>query len=199
MDLVESQGINAEDVIVRNLLKKCKLGAHQAWEELVRKYQGRVFGMAFQYLGNHEDASEITQDVFLKVYQQIKQFEGDHFLAWILFITRNMAIDRLRWKKIRHATTQITQEEPDFVDPNPTPEQAMVTRSKQSLLYKALKKLTPEKREMVMMKEIQGLKFSEIASMLGLPVGTVKSRSNQARMELAKAVVEINPDYAKSK
>lgn len=173
------------------------MGDHSAWEELVRMYQGRVFAMAFQYLNNRDDASEITQDVFLKVYQQLKQFDGAHFLAWILFITRNKAIDRLRWRKVRAETTQQTDDEPEFIDPKPSPAETFETKNKQSLLYNALKKLAPAKRELIMMKEIQGLKFKEIASMMGLPVGTVKSRSNQARMDLAKVVLELDPSYGR--
>lgn len=184
-----------QDHTLVETIKQCQSGDPTAWETLVRMYQGRVYAMAFQYLNNHDDASEITQDVFLKVYQQIKQFKGDHFLAWLLFITRNQAIDRLRWLKVRSDTQPKTESDPDFVDPGLRPDQHFEQKHKQSLIYRAMRKLAPQKRELVMMKEVQGLKFKEIASMLGLPVGTVKSRSNQARMELARAVLEIEPEY----
>lgn len=177
------------------LLTRCRKGDQLAWEALVRHYQGRVYGLTLSYMRNAEEARDAAQEIFVRVYNKLDTFrEQDPFLPWLLRLGRNVCIDLLRRAKARPADKGAPLEEvPDFADTRSTPEGVAETHSRQRLVYRALDMLSEPYREMILLKEIQGLKLEEIASMLELPVGTVKSRSNRARIELARAVLEICP------
>jgi RNA polymerase sigma-70 factor (ECF subfamily) len=119
-------------------------------------------------------------------------------MAWLLRITRNLCIDQLRRRKARPPADDLVAEDNEWAMPDqaPDPEQSWLTDTRKRLVYDALRRLNGQSREIILLKEIQGLQFKEIAEMLGLPVGTVKSRSNRARVELARQVVAIDPSYA---
>ncbi len=183
------------------LVERCRRGDDLAWEQLVRCCQGRVYGLAFHYLGSVEDARDVTQEAFVRVYRQLDAFEGGRFLAWLLRITRNLCIDQLRRRKARPPAEDLRAGEDDAVTPAdmaPNPEQAWLTDGRKRTVYAALARLSGTSREMILLKEIQGLRLEEIARLLGVPLGTVKSRSSRARVELARQVVAIDPSYADS-
>jgi RNA polymerase sigma-70 factor (ECF subfamily) len=181
---------------VAALVERCRQGDALAWEALVRQYQGRVFAVAIHYLRDPEEARDLSQDVFVKVYQNLSSFEGEGFLAWLLRLTRNSSIDRLRRKKARPPATDVPVEETiDLHDAGPNPEQSWITDSKKRLVHRALDGMSEQNREVILLKDIQGLNLNEIAELLGVPIGTVKSRSNRARIELARRVVALDPTY----
>jgi RNA polymerase sigma-70 factor (ECF subfamily) len=180
------------------LVERCRQGDDLAWEQLVRRSQGRVYALAYHYMGRFEDARDVTQEVFVRVYQQLDSYHGDGFMAWLLRITRNHYIDQIRRRKARPPAQDVPVEDHEWTmaDTAPDPEQSWVADTRKRLVYEALRQLNGQNREMILLKEIQGLALKEIADMLGLPLGTVKSRSNRARVELAKQVIALDPSYA---
>ena len=181
------------------LVQRCRQGDDLAWEQLVRRCQGRVYGLAYHYLGSVEDARDITQEAFVRVYRQLGSFKGDRFMAWLLRITRNLCIDQLRRRTARPPLEDLRADEHDRAMPPgtaPNPEQAWLANARKRIVYEALERLNGTSREMILLKDIQGLQLNEIARMLGVPIGTVKSRSNRARLELARHVIAIDPSYA---
>ena len=181
------------------LVERCRRGDGLAWEQLVRHCQGRVYGLAWHYLQSVEDARDVTQEAFVRVYRQLDAFEGGRFMAWLLSITRNLCIDQLRRRKTRPPAEDVRADEDEGAAPADTaqdPEQAWLTDARKRTVHAALARLSGASREMILLKEIQGLRLQEIARMLGLPIGTVKSRSSRARVELARQVIAVDPSYA---
>jgi RNA polymerase sigma-70 factor, ECF subfamily len=168
------------------LLARCRKGDPLAWEELVRRFQGRIHGFALFYLRDREEARDVAQEIFVKLYRHLGDTQdGATFVPWLLRLARNCCIDRLRSLGARAPQDPL---DVDPVSPAPTPEQTFFEGRRRTLLYRALDTLSDVNREMVLLKDIHQLKLEEIGTMLQLPLGTVKSRSNRARTELAKAV-----------
>lgn len=162
-----------------------------AWEAFVRHFQGRVFGLAYHYTAQAEDARDLTQEVFIRVYQNLALVPDEAgCLPWIIRITRNACIDHLRRRKARPPLWDLPADEMfDLRAPDQDPEQAHLEAVRKRTVHAALQGLTDLNREIILLKEIQGLKLEEIAAILEVPVGTVKSRSNRARIELAEKLV----------
>ena len=181
---------------VAAVVERCRKGDALAWEALVREYQGRVFVVALHYLRDPEEARDLAQEVFIKVYRSLDSFSGEGFLAWLLRLARNSSIDRLRRRKARPPASDVPAEESvSLPDSGPTPEEAWWSDTRRQLVHRAMDRMSEQSREIIQLKEIQGLKLDEIATMLGLPIGTVKSRSSRARVELARRVVDLDPSY----
>ena len=181
---------------VATLLDRCRQGDDLAWEALVRQFQSRVYSVACHYMRNAEDARDVAQEIFVRVYERLDSFHGDQaFLPWLLRLSRNACIDALRRRKARPQAADILVEEADFVSAGPTPEEASASRSARDLLHRAMARMSDSDREILMLKEIQGLKVEEIAGLLGVPIGTVKSRCNRARIDLAARVRRLDPSY----
>ncbi len=163
----------------------------------MRRYQGRVYALAYHYVGDADEARDLAQETFVRVYEQIGKFAGPTFLPWLLRLARNLCIDRLRRRKTRPPASDVPVEGegPAIPAPGPSPEQAWLTDATKRLVYTALAKMIGPAREMILLKEIEGLNLKEIAEMLQVPVGTVKSRANRARVELAQRVLELDPSY----
>ena len=161
----------------------------------MRRYQARVYGLALHYVRNAEEARDLAQEVFVRIYAKLGTFRGhETFVSWMLRLARNLCIDHLRRVRARVPTTDLPADEgPELPDAGPTPEAAYAADARKRLVYRALGRLSDPYREIILLKDIQGLKLGEIATMLGVPVGTVKSRSNRARLELARAVLDLNP------
>lgn len=164
----------------------------------MRRYQSRVFGMAFHYVRNREEALDLAQETFVRVYEKISGFSGHAtFTSWLLLIARNLCIDHLRRRKARPPASDVPADEDlALASDAPGPEAEGIRSDREKLLYRALGKISEINREMIVLKDIQGLKLEEIATMLGLPLGTVKSRSARARMELARTLVDLEPSYS---
>jgi RNA polymerase sigma-70 factor (ECF subfamily) len=175
------------------LLERCRRGDQLAWEALVRQYQGRVYSLAWHYVRNQEEARDVAQEAFVRIYNKLSSFkDSEMFLPWMLRLTRNVCIDHLRRAKARPPADDVAIDAGiEMTDTRPTPEREAEASSQRRLLHRALDRISAPYREMILLKEIQGLPLEEIASMLDLPLGTVKSRSNRARLELARAVSVI--------
>ncbi len=161
----------------------------------MRRYQARIHALAISYVRNREEARDVAQEIFVRVYRKLSSFrDQENFLPWLLRLARNVCIDHLRRAKVRPAQAGVPLEDaPETTDPRRTPEAAAESEESRRLIYRALDQLSEANREIILLKEIQGLKLEEIASMLDIPLGTVKSRSNRARLELARAVLAIDP------
>ena len=185
------------EVDTESLLTRCREGDELAWEALVRRYQGRVFALALHYTRNREDALDTAQEIFVKVYRQLGGLrDGQAFLPWLLRLGRNCCIDRLRRLKVRTPPIEVAidQAAPTLATDDPSPEQRGRDRQRRELLQRALGTLSETSREVILLKEIQQLKLEEVAALLQVPVGTVKSRSSRARIELARAVPALTPE-----
>ncbi len=180
------------------LLERCRRGDELAWELLVRQFQGRIYGVAYHYVGNSEDARDLAQEIFVRIYQNLGQLpDADAFLPWSIRITRNACIDHLRRRKTRPPAHDIPAEEMvGLPAAGKSPEEECSESFRKQLVYRALRELTDLNREIILLKEIQGLPFEEIASILKVPLGTVKSRSNRARIELAQKLCALRAGFA---
>lgn len=163
-------------------------GDELAWEFFVRFFQGRVFGLAYHYTAQAEDARDLAQDVFVRIYQNLALVPDEPgCLPWIIRITRNACIDHLRRRKARPPLWDLPAEELfDLRATDQNPEEAHLAAVRKTMVHRALQELTDLNREIILLKEIQGLGLEEIAAILEVPLGTVKSRSNRARLELAQ-------------
>jgi RNA polymerase sigma-70 factor (ECF subfamily) len=179
-----------DDTEVTTLLERCRQGDELAWEALVRNYQSRVYAVALQYVRQPDEARDLAQDIFVKLYRRLETFHGhETFLPWLLRLARNASIDHLRRRKARPPRSDIRVEEgPPIPDPGPGPHDSWAAHHSKRLVWAAMEKLSQPNREMIVLKEIQGLNLQEIATLLEIPMGTVKSRSNRARLELARAI-----------
>ncbi len=182
---------------IDTLAARCRAGDDLAWEALVRECQGRVFAIALHYLREREEARDAAQEVFIKIYNGLDSLQPDApFLPWMLRTARNCCIDRLRRLKVRTPERPVPVNEAlDAASNEPTPEESWLTGATRRLVHRAMGALTEKNREILLLHHIQQLKLDEIAELLGVPIGTVKSRSNRARIELAKEVRRIDPSY----
>ena len=190
------RGLKNMDLSV--LLKRCCEGDELAWEALVRQFQSRIYGVAYHYVGNAEDARDLAQETFVRIYQNLSVCpDEERFLPWIIRIARNACIDYLRRKKVRVPMQDI--DAGDLLSlraPIADPGELYATDSQKRLVHGALQGMTELNREIILLRDIQGFALEEIASMLQVPVGTVKSRSNRARTELARKLAFLRSDLA---
>lgn len=179
------------------LVERCARGDNLAWEALVHQHQGRIFGVALHYLGDADEARDTAQEIFVRIYQRLHTFQGgDRFVAWMMQLARNACIDRLRRIKARPPASDLPADQGvELRDLERGPEDSALAQSHRQLLHKALAQMSDLNREIILLKEIQGLKLEEIATMLSVPLGTVKSRSSRARVELAERVLQLDPSY----
>jgi RNA polymerase sigma-70 factor (ECF subfamily) len=180
------------------LLERCCRGDELAWEALVRQFQARIYGIAYHYVGNAEDARDLAQEAFIRIYQNLATGpDEERFLLWIITITRNACIDHLRRKKTRPPAHDIAAD--DLVTlraPGADPSQQYAADSRKRLVHCALQQMTDLNREIIVLRDIQGLALEEIASLLCVPLGTVKSRSSRARIELAHKLAFLRSELA---
>ncbi len=174
------------------LLSLVRTGDELAWEGFIRTYQRRVFGLAYHYTGNTSDALDLAQDVFVRIYENLGLIpDAEGCQPWILRITRNACIDHLRRRKARPPLWDLPSDEMfDLRSTEQTAEEAHQEEVQKSAVHRALLELTDLNREIILLKEIHGLGIETIATMLQIPVGTVKSRSSRARLELADKLVK---------
>jgi RNA polymerase sigma-70 factor (ECF subfamily) len=180
------------------ILRRCREGDELAWEALVRQYQARIYGLAYHFVGRAEDARDLAQETFIRLYQNVAVCPDENgFLPWIIRITRNACIDHLRRAKARPPAQDLAADEMlDLRAPGGDPEEQCLLDTRKRLIYGALKEMTHLNREIILLKDIQGLALEEIASILNVPLGTVKSRSNRARLELAQRLATLRAELA---
>ncbi len=177
------------------LVQRCVKGDARAWEGIVNTYTGRLLNMAYHYTNNYSISQDLTQDIFLKVYENLAAFrpESGSLQNWIMRVGRNLIIDYYRsHKKEKNVAGSEELETLDFqTDAKaPDPFENLYLKEKADLLQAGLEKLSPELREAVVLRDIQGFAYQEIANLQEIPEGTVKSRINRGRIELAKILRE---------
>ncbi len=179
------------------LVRRCLDGDSAAWTELVAGQQRRVYALCYRFTASSHDAEDLTQDVFVKLYANLRSFDAakGSFHTWITTLTRNLLVDHFRRSRQQRATDSIDagwdqghdapHAEP-LVDPRTTPLQHAVENQLQRMVQNALAKVSPELREAVILRDLQDLDYKEIAEVLAIPQGTVKSRISRGRAELAR-------------
>jgi RNA polymerase sigma-70 factor, ECF subfamily len=174
-----------------NLVERCLRSDAGAWEELVRLHTRRVYGICYRFIGRDGEAQDLTQEVFLRVFRTLKSFRATEgsFTTWLTRLTRNLLIDNYRRTRQDRVTDSIEHQLPILEKSLPSssrPEGVVVMREQGEILQAALEKLSPELRETVILRDLQELEYREIALVLDIPEGTVKSRLNRGRAELGR-------------
>jgi RNA polymerase sigma-70 factor, ECF subfamily len=177
----------------RTLIDRCRQGDELAWETLVARYQGRVCSVAFTYTGSEEEALDVAQEVFVRVWRRLDSCrDADRFTAWLLQIARNACLDHLRRCKARVPAQDLPADELyTLADPGAGPDDDLERQDRRHIVETALQRLSVINREAILLKDIQGLPLEAMADLLDLPLGTVKSRCSRARLELARAVAAM--------
>jgi RNA polymerase sigma-70 factor (ECF subfamily) len=171
------------------LIHACCAGETEAFGVLVRRYQDRLFPTLLRLCGNTEDAHDLLQDAFLRAYQKLHHFHGESaFYTWIYRIAVNLYLSQRRKRSNRRANDSRGAESFDPPDDfsQSDPSLPLVQAERDDQIQEALNALAPDHRAVVVLKEIDGLRYEEIASILKIPVGTVRSRLHRAREELRK-------------
>ena len=192
-----------EAMIVRKVLQ----GDVNAFEKLVTEYEKGVYAIALRMTGNPEDASDMTQEAFIKAYNSLQSFRGDSkFSVWLYRIASNVCLDFLR-SRSRKPTVSLSVEDDegeetqlDVADESQSPELLLERSLTRDAVQRGLQALAPDYRQILLLREIQGLSYEEIADVLQIEVGTVKSRIFRARKRLCAFLVEDGniPDFASS-
>jgi RNA polymerase sigma-70 factor (ECF subfamily) len=176
------------------LIKRCLRGDQLAWELIVRQYWRKVFNVAYKFVGKHDLAEDLAQDIFLKIFKSLDTFDRRaNFQTWLISVSRNLCIDHYRSvrkeREIIDRDVDANELSPTSRDPGPIA--ALEQRDRVLLLRRALVELPRTLRMAVVMRDIQEMSYQEIAVTLGLPEGTVKSRINRGRTELARHVKRL--------
>ncbi len=175
------------------LIRRCQRDDLNAFDELVRLYEKKVYNLAYRMSGNHEDASDLSQEAFLRVFQSIKDFRGQSsFSTWLYRVVSNVCLDELR-QRGRRPTISLDEPVPgdkgevmqrQFADPAPAPDELAERREVREVVQAGIEELSEEYRLVIVLRDIQGLSYQEIAEALDCSLGTVKSRLNRARLAL---------------
>lgn len=179
-------------------VRKAAQGDAAAFEELVVRYQGQVFNLCLRMTADAEDAADLTQEAFVKVWKSLDTFQFDAaFSTWLYRLASNCCLDFLRSKKRRPTVslTMETEEEDeqtlDVSDDAPTPEEAAISKEERETLRLAMQSIDAEQRQILTLRVVNDLSYSDIARVLGIREGTVKSRLSRARESLRKKLTEI--------
>lgn len=175
------------------LVEQCMAGNEAAWEELVRVHTRRVYAVCYRFTGAPQEAQDLTQEVFLRVFRTLKSFRAGEgsFGVWLNRLTRNLLIDHYRRTKQDRNTDSIEEQLPRVEESTAVTartDSLLASREASELLQFALQKLSPELRETVILRDVEDLEYREIAQILNVPEGTVKSRLNRGRAELARTL-----------
>jgi RNA polymerase sigma-70 factor (ECF subfamily) len=176
------------------LVEKCRSGDREAWEIIVRRRHSRIYNLAYRFTGRFDEAEDLTQEVFLKVYRTLHSYrpESGALETWIVRVARNHFIDHYRkYKTERTQTGTLEDHHEASVSPTlrvETPSQALDRKETVDRVHRLLALLPEDQREAVVLRDLEELTYEEIADLLELPIGTVKSRINRGRIELARLV-----------
>jgi RNA polymerase sigma-70 factor (ECF subfamily) len=175
------------------LIERCLGGEEAAWEDLVKVHTRRVYAICYRFVGTDQEAQDLTQEIFLRVFRSLKSFrqgEGS-FTVWLSRLSRNLLIDHYRRTKLDRSTDSIEDQLPMLEEKTAMSARTdglVAGREASELLQAALQKLSPELRETVILRDLEELEYREIAQVLNVPEGTVKSRLNRGRAELARVL-----------
>jgi len=176
------------------LVERCLQGDDSAWEEVVKSYGKRIYNLSYRYTFHRDEAEDLTQDILIRVYQNLKSYrsEAGSFQNWILRVARNLIIDRYR--QVRRYPQSGGSEELETMsikdDKVPNPQRAAEQEEASQFLQGGLQSLSPELKEAIVLRDLEGMAYSYMADLLKVPEGTVKSRINRGRLELAKLLIK---------
>ncbi len=187
----------------RLLIDRCLQGHVEAFGELVRRYQDRLYNALFRFLGNSEDARDVAQEAFLSAFRNLKKFRGrSQFFTWLYRIAWNHALDLKRRAKnswaLPEAEGSAHPNEPQDRSVSASPDWHLQRREEDERLQQALAKLSDEYRLVLILREMDELSYEEIAEVLDIPIGTVRSRLHRARLELRQLLEEMEKDSSNS-
>jgi RNA polymerase sigma-70 factor, ECF subfamily len=180
------------------LVRRCIAGDVVAWDEIVQRYHRRIYNICYRFAGSADDAQDLTQEVFIRMYRTLNSYDVGRgaFMTWVTTLTRNLLVDRFRKTKHDRLTDSLdttASDNPDAMtlsdripDQGPAPDSGVQSRETRDAVQQALQKLSPELREAVILRDLQDMDYREIATVLKVPEGTVKSRINRGRAELAR-------------
>jgi len=189
------QGLSAEEAL---FVARLQANEDAAYDELVRTYSASLFHVAYRMLGEPAEASDAVQEIFLKVFRNIGGFKGEAALkTWVFRIAFSELLNRLRWWRRRHRfATMSLDEQPNGTgighsvpSPSPTPEQMLQSKEQETAIHQALGRLSKDHRSIIVLRDIEGFSYNEIADVLGVSIGTVKSRLARARSDLKKSLM----------
>jgi len=192
----------AQEAIAR-LVKQCIAGDAQAWQQLVVSQHRRIYAICYRFTGSPTDAEDLTQDVFFKLYKNLSTFDlqKGSFQTWITTLARNLLVDHFRRTRLDRACDSLDatydgeEDGPTMADrladSRSTQEQQFASLELKNRIQDALKQLSPELREAVILRDLEDMDYKEIAHVLRIPEGTVKSRISRGRGELAKLLQRI--------
>ena len=175
------------------LVKRCLVGDNSAWEALLRDHTRKIYNLCYRFTGRPTEAEDLTQEVFIKIFQTLKTFDAAQgaFSTWLARVARNHLVDHYRRTKKDRVTSSL-EDELGGIEETPSltvePVTQLESRERKELLQQALDRLSPDLREAVVLRDLQDLDYDEIAQVLGVPEGTVKSRINRGRLELARVI-----------
>jgi RNA polymerase sigma-70 factor (ECF subfamily) len=176
------------------IIERCLKGDEAAWETIVRQHWKRVFNVAYKFVGKHDEAEDLTQDIFLKIFRSLATFDRRaNFQTWLVSVSRNLCIDHYRSVRKERETIDRSVDAVQLSAPagDTSPLGLLEQGDRRALLHRALEKLGPALRTAVVLRDLQELSYQEIAEQLHLPEGTVKSRINRGRLELARQVARL--------
>lgn len=178
------------------LLQRCLIGDNRAWESLLKIHSRKIYNLCYRFTGRTVEAEDLTQEIFIKVFQTLKSYDEAQgtFPTWLARVARNHLVDHYRRTK-RDRVTSSLEDEPGEVEARPSPGAgpmaAVESRERRELIQEGLNKLSPDLREAVILRDLHDLDYDEVARILGVPQGTVKSRINRGRLELARVLKRI--------
>jgi RNA polymerase sigma-70 factor (ECF subfamily) len=183
------------------LVQRCARGDREAFNQLVIKYQKKVYSVAYRFVGDSEEANDLAQEIFTAAYQNLKSFRGDSkFSTWLFQIATNRGKNRFKYLKRRGFFTNKGSSETDdegdqsqraFPDQSASPEDLLSGNQIRQAVLDAIDELEPDHREIVILRDIEGFSYEEIARMLNLPEGTTKSRLHRARMVVKEKLKKV--------
>jgi len=181
----------AESPSIDILIERCLRGDEAAWEQVVRQHWRKVFNVAYKFVGSHEQAEDLTQDIFLKIFRSLETFDRRaNFQTWLISVSRNLCIDYYRSvrRERQLIDREMRPEESHAASATASPLKTLENLDLAAELRLALQALPASLRTAVLLRDIQELSYQEIAERLHLPEGTVKSRINRGRRELARRI-----------
>jgi len=187
-----------ETQVVALLVRRCVGGDAVAWEEIVQRFHRRIYNVCYRFSGDPDSAQDLTQEVFIRMYRTLNTYDSGKgaFMTWVTTITRNLLVDHFRKTKGDRLTDSLDGPVSDHEDALPLsdqiadraqpPDARVASLETGRIVHEALQKLSPELREAVILRDLQDMDYREIATALRVPEGTVKSRINRGRAELAR-------------
>jgi RNA polymerase sigma-70 factor, ECF subfamily len=197
-NVVSGESVLEDAQVAALLVRRCVAGDAAAWEEIVQRYHRRIYNICYRFAGTSDDAQDLTQEVFIKMHRTLATYDPDKgaLMTWVTTMTRNLLVDHFRRTRQDRMTDSLDAAPSEHEDSMPLsdriedkalpPDAGVQSREAREMVHRGLQKLSPELREAVILRDLQDMDYKEIATVLKVPEGTVKSRINRGRAELAR-------------